>query len=126
MAIDLSLIKVRELPEKEDTILICGMETKVTYKPVVGEDRLKLLWMGQTDDKTVSDAMLERINVMLSAGVEMSQEDISKLIEVDWYAAVELAERVYAFTADFEDSVKVEEEKAEKNSDPEGSGHTAP
>lgn len=124
--LDLSDIPAYKLPEKTEKIKICGIEKEVTFKPLVGEKRLEMWALFRSDKKEETELLLDRIYLACMDGVGMTDKETAKLIDLDWEAALDLAGRVIAFTNEFEKSRKAEEEKAEKNSDPEGGTITAP
>lgn len=114
MALDLSNIPAREIPEKKDKITILGVEKDVTYKPLTGANRLNL-WSTFRNDGKGYEATIERVYIVLEHAVGMEKEDISRLIELDWEAALDLTGRCIMFTNEFEDSVNKETAAAEKN-----------
>lgn len=118
--LDLSNIPAKTLPEKKDTIKICGIEKEVTYTPLVGEKRLELFVLKNYDDRQEKELVVERIYLALMNGVGMTHDEVAKLIDLDWLAAMNLAGAVINFSIEFDGLLKDEEEKAEKNSDPEG------
>lgn len=126
MPIDLSLVPARELPVREETILVAGKEIPVSYKPIVGEDRLRVWSSTHNNDAPHDVALLERIHITLEKGVGMNEKEIEKLISLDWEAALSLAGKVISFSTEFQNAAKAEEDKAGKNSDPEGSEVTVP
>lgn len=124
--LDLSDIPAYKLPEKTEKIKICGIEKEVTFKPLVGKKRLEVWTSFRNNKKEEIELTLDRIYIACMDGVGMTDEETSRLIELDWEAALDLTGRVIVFSVEFEKSRKAEEEKAEKNSDPEGGTITAP
>lgn len=124
--LDLSNIPAYKLPEKTEKIKICKIEKEVTFKPLVGKKRLEVWTTFRNNKKEEIELTLDRIYIACMDGVGMTDEETSRLIELDWEAALDLTGRVIVFTNKFEDSRKAEEKKAEKNSDPEGGTITAP
>ena len=124
--LDLSDIPAYKLPEKTEKIKICGIEKEVTFKPLVGKKRLEVWTSFRNNKKEEIELTLDRIYIACMDGVGMTDEETARLIDLDWEAALDLTGRVIVFSVEFEKSRKAEEEKAEKNSAPEGGTITAP
>ena len=123
MDIDFSKIKVPDLPEKKVKVVFMNKEREFTIRPMTGETRICFFSLDVPDEKQ-DIRSLKRIRYALSRVVGMTEENIDKMIELDWMAAFQLANAVFVFTGEYEEGLSELMGEAEKNSLPDGAEQT--
>lgn len=115
--IDLKNIAARELPRKTVKVNILGQVQEQEIHPLQGEARLKSWSLDFSEN--ASKSTLERVIIALTQGADLPADIASRLISLDWDAAVSLAGEILNFTNEFEKIIADEKKTAEKNLPPE-------
>ncbi len=113
MAIDLSKLKLFELPKKEIEIDILGEKQKVT---VSAHSDAELIRIFDIKDTFKGDSSFRIRKLLLSSCVEgMTEDDAEMLISKCYPAAAVLLDAIFELTDEFEKARNAERESAEKN-----------
>lgn len=115
--IDLKNIAARELPRKTVKVNILGQVQEQEIHPLQGEARLKSWSLDFSEN--ASKSTLERVIIALTQGADLPADIATRLISLDWDAAVSLAGEILNFTNEFEKTIAEEKKTAEKNLPPE-------
>lgn len=109
MKIDLSKLKINDLPTKDVEIVLSGKKQTVSIKPLSGKAQLSIATTLKTDNQ------LQQISLALVDGADMTEKEASLLIEGDWGCALQLASEIYIYTSEYAKVQSEASEQAEKN-----------
>ena len=111
--IDFSKIKAKDLPEKEVNVNVLGTIFKVKIKPLTGIARMEYWALDHQEE--ADERTRKRVFSTLINSAEFTEADVSKLISLDWSAAIDLAGTIFRFTLEYEESLSKLKSEAEKN-----------
>lgn len=110
--INLSFLKHKELPTKDITITINGVEEVVTIRPINGRG-LTSLGLFTDDDVDKNSKMCL---IALIYGLQISQEDAEMFMNNDTFTADSIAAEILKFTSEYQTELNNAKKEIKKNS----------
>lgn len=114
---DLSKLKPIELPKKTVEVKINGEVQEQEIRPLTGSARIES-W-AHSNGADIGESTERRVEIALIHGAGLSELNAKMMIDIDWFAAVNLSNEVYGFTNEYEVSRAREADDAKKNSSKE-------